>query len=150
MLSVFAVLLMVGATPARADDDHDRGHHYGWSHNRQCDDDRSDYQWNWGWHPSRNYDYYPRDWYRDRNYGGRDNRWQYGQFEKIREGIRDGRLSQAEVRELSAKEEALRNEIRNDRADGRFTSDEREDIRNSYQHLNKDINHELNDGERRF
>ena len=147
-LVVFTVFLF-GAIPARADYDHDKGSH-GRSRNKHCDDRHSVYHWNWGRYAPRGYNYYHTNWHRGRNYYGIGDRFGYGQFRRIREGIRDGRLSQAEVQELSNKAWSLRQEIRESRGDGWLTSGERQDIRSGYRDLSKDINHELNEGERRY
>lgn len=64
-------------------------------------------------------------------------------------GIRTGRLSNDEVRELREDQRELREKEIAYRSDGRLTQRERNDLRDEYNDYKKDLNHELNDGEKR-
>ena len=64
-------------------------------------------------------------------------------------GVRSGALSNAELRELRGKQQSLRKEEAAYWADGRLDKHEAKDLRNDYRDFRNDLQHELNDGERR-
>lgn len=65
-------------------------------------------------------------------------------------GVKSGRLSNREVWELQNKAQNIEWEERNYLSDGRLNWWEREDLRNDIHDYDKSMNHELNDGERRW
>lgn len=65
-------------------------------------------------------------------------------------GVRTGQLSRAEVAELRDKREQLARQEWRYRRDGYLSRSEREDLRDDYQDYQRDLRHELNDGERRY
>ena len=66
----------------------------------------------------------------------------------IRDGIRSGRLSRDEVRELTEEQRNIRAEEVSYRRDGFLSPYERNDLRDDINDYNKKLQHELNDGER--
>jgi hypothetical protein len=104
---------------------------------------------NWG-HSSGNYNnhnYYPNyspD-YRRPGFG-----WSGNGNDAIQRGIQSGRLSRDEARELERDQYQLQAKQRAYLADGIVTKREREDLDDARHDFYKDLNHELNDGERRW
>lgn len=134
---LFTFLLTAAPAVAYADHDsyrYDRyNHRYQW---QRVDPDRgSGWGWGSGWNRQYGNNFYHHD------YGSSD--------DAIRRGIQSGRLSRDEVRELRDKEHDLQRERAEYLADGRLSRHEREDLRDDYQDFFGDLNHELNDGERR-
>jgi hypothetical protein len=132
----FGKLLILAAigipAVARADDEHSR---YGGWYERNHWYERQDFQT-----PNR-------QWYRhrDRNYGRPFNNIDW----RVRNGIRSGRLSDDEIRDLREHENDVRREEARYMSDGYLSRSEMEDLRGDYNSLNRDLQHQLNDGERR-
>ncbi len=153
--------MLIGAlvfpVPTLADSDSresGRGRHYGWgqSQNRSPFSYRRPYRY-----PGYGYDnrYDNRNGY---NYSLPGNRYGYSNVPRnywqmsqnaIERGIRQGNLSQSEVRKLR---EVQRDIIRKEaayRRDGRITQNEREELREEYEDFRDELRHQLNDDERR-
>ena len=130
-LSILAFsLVILPAAIARADFDRD-DHHDSDRH------DRRDSNWNRG-----NNDYYGDYWYSPRY------KPQY-RDSALTQGVRDGRLTPNEVRELQRDKDEIRRDQAKYGADGRLSPRERDELRKDQNEYQKDLNHELNDGERR-
>jgi len=132
-MNISKYILVVGALTllpslARAD----RDDYYG-----RRDYSRPDWAANNWQRPESNYRY-------NYNYGQE----RYRGDPVIQQGIASGRLSQAEVRDLREKKRDLEEERREFLADGYLSKNERKDLEKDYRKYNKDVNHELNDGER--
>ena len=69
---------------------------------------------------------------------------------QIRQGINSGRLSSREVSELRQKEAEIRRKEIALLRDGHLSSSERGEIQGNINEFNKKLNHELNDGEKRW
>jgi|GEM_PF-3708532 len=71
-------------------------------------------------------------------------------FDKLlAQGIRDGRLSRDEVRELRAQQREIELEKRRYLSDGHINRYERHELHEEYRDLYGDLRHELRDGETR-
>ena len=68
---------------------------------------------------------------------------------RIRRGVRSGRLTREEARELRARERANRAERRGYRSDGTLTREERRDIRRDERRSDRRIRREMRDDDRR-
>ena len=77
-------------------------------------------------------------------------RWGRQEFDPIQQGIRNGELSRAEVRELRQERWNIANKEYAYRRDGQLTEKERKSLRNSWKDYYHDLNHELHDGEHRW
>lgn len=118
-------LLLLAPVSAKAD-----RNWYGWSNG-------SRYGWNsYGWSSY------------GRNSYNRYGRHSFGRDFEIQQGIRNGRLSNAEVRDLIDKKRDLKRRQDQYWSDGRLTKGERNDLKKDYRDYYKDLNHQLNDGER--
>jgi len=65
-------------------------------------------------------------------------------------GVQSGRLSRDEVRDLNRNAVELQHKKRGYLADGRLTRWERADLQDDQRDYYKDLQHQLNDGERRW
>lgn len=173
-LNIFRAVVLVALTPLSASAD--RGS-FDNSGPRRCGNDRSYNSYNSGWNgahggwgsiPFNPYggQQVPRGWnsgvwssggWGDTGYGG------YGGYgyggghpgiyrtdNLIRNGIRSGALSRDEVRDIREDQRDIREKEQRYWSDGWLSPRERKDLRGDYRDLNKDIRHNLNDGERRF
>lgn len=77
------------------------------------------------------------------------NHRQHHQNERIRQGVRSGELTRAEVRGLNEQRREIRQEERAYKADGHLTKAERRDLHQDMNALSKDIHHEKHDAEKR-
>ena len=68
---------------------------------------------------------------------------------RINQGIRSGELTRAEARRLEAEQARIRVNERFDRADGKLTMREREQLRNELHHASRDIYHQKHDNQDR-
>lgn len=131
----------------------DPGHGKGSGNSHHWDDHKWDGKWDnqkWDfhrnndnhWYGYRDYssNYHPYYGYGYRNYG----------YDPIREGVRSGRLSDREARELRRDEWEIREKANAYSADGRITQRERDKLVDAERDFRKDLNHELYDGERRW
>ncbi len=151
MAMVAVVLLM----PASAHADHSRHHcdNDGRYHGNSANYNYGNYSgYGYSNNPyySNNYGYYP---YPPRDYNRKpvNYLWQRnGGDYQINEGIRDGALSWREVRDLQNEHRALGQRETIYWADGYLSPAERESLHDSYHKFEHDLNHELNDGERRY
>lgn len=112
--------------------------HADFRHDRDRDDDCRSNRYH-GWSGYNGY-YHPRGY----AYGS-----SWGRNDVIRDGIRNGQLSEREARELRGDLRDIQEKRSRYLADGRLSNNERRDLRDDYQDFRKDLNHELNDGERR-
>ena len=80
---------------------------------------------------------------------GRNPGWARGFGDEFRYGVTSGRLSRAEIRELKDKQNDL-SRLRREywRNDGYLDSRERDRLRERYADYQRDLQHELRDGER--
>jgi len=113
--------------------DHDRRD---WGHGRGLDRDQR------GWHGGR-------DWGHGRSAGGVD-RQQDRQQAQIRQGVRNGSLTQHEARRLYGEQREIAALERTYRADGVLTRDERRDLRGELQDANRHIYNQSHDDDRRY
>lgn len=99
----------------------------------------------------RNFDRYSNRWGNSRPYDNRSN-GSYSSSDQswIREGVRDGRLSSAEVNELRQDQREIRQQEARYLQDGRLTQKERESLEDRHSDYRAQLEHELNDGERRW
>lgn len=77
------------------------------------------------------------------------NHRQHHQNDRIRQGVRSGELTRAEVRDLNQQRREIRQEERAYKADGHLTRDERRDLHQDMNALSRDIYNEKHDGEKR-
>ena len=91
--------------------------------------------------------YHNGNWSKPRpaSYGwmGQDNR-------ALQYGIRSGKLTKNELRELEKDKRELSRDQARYAADGYLSNGERRELREDYQDYQHDLQHELNDGERRW
>jgi len=122
---------------------HDNGRHYGWENGRHYGWDRGGYRQ--GGHNVR---------YEGYRYDGRQGRGidrsQWQQREMIERGVRSGRITPVEYRELRAEQRAIRQEERAYRADGYLSGAERADLRQDLEAALRNIRGEMHDGERQY
>lgn len=128
-------------------------------HSDHCSDGRSHYNNSYYYNNGYNsWSYNPRPYPRPRDYNSHGyhaynssgSGYGYGYDGAIRNGIRNGQLSNAEVRELSDDlRDIHRKEVRYG-SDGYISPRERDAIREEYDDFRHDLNHELRDGERRW
>lgn len=71
-------------------------------------------------------------------------------YNAISSGIHSGRLSNDEVRELRRDQYEIQQKQRAYYSDGYLSRSERQDLQDARDDYYKDLNHELNDGERRW
>ena len=90
-------------------------------------------------------------WNRNPYYSNRYDRWGNGRNsnDPIAYGIHSGRLSHDEVRELREDQRDIREKRDEYLRDGYLSQRERDSLRDEYADYQKDLRHELNDGERR-
>lgn len=112
---------------------HDNGRHNGWDNGRHV-----------GWDNDRN----------GRGAERRDAGWvdrsQWQQREMLERGVRSGRITQAEYRQLRTEQRAIRQEERAYRSDGRVSGAERADLSQDLQAAWRNIRAEMGDGERQY
>lgn len=77
------------------------------------------------------------------------NHRQHHQNERIRQGVRSGELTRAEVKDLNQQRRGIRQEERAYKADGHMTRAERRDLHQDMNALSKDIYNEKHDAETR-
>lgn len=77
------------------------------------------------------------------------NHRQHHQNDRIRQGVRSGELTRAEVKDLNQQRREIRQDERAYKADGHLTRDERRDLHQDMNALSKDIYHEKHDAEKR-
>lgn len=77
-------------------------------------------------------------------------RTQAQQREALERGLRSGRITPSEFRQLSAEQRAIRQEERVYRSDGRLSGAERTDLRQDLQTAWRNIRTEMGDGERQY
>lgn len=77
------------------------------------------------------------------------NHRQHHQNDRIRQGVRSGELTRAEVRDLNQQRREIRQEERAYKADGHLTRDERRDLHQDMNTLSRDIYNEKHDAEKR-
>lgn len=75
---------------------------------------------------------------------------QHRQHERIRDGVRDGSLTNQEARSLRAEQKAIRAEERQYKADGVLSREERRDLHQDLNAASRHIYQERHDAERRF
>ena len=68
----------------------------------------------------------------------------------IQRGIHSGRLSNREVSDLREDQRDIRRKEMEYRSDGYLSSKERKDLAGDYREFREDLDHEMNDGERRW
>lgn len=121
----------------------DNGRHYGWENGRHNGWDRGGYQQ--GRHDVR---------YEGNRYDGRQgagiDRSQWQQREMIERGVRSGRITPVEYRELRGEQRAIRQEERAYRADGYLSGAERTDLRQDLEAARRHIRSEMSDGDRQY
>lgn len=121
----------------------DNGRHYGWENGRH-------YGWDRGGdrQGGRNVRY---EGYRyDGRQGGGVDRSQWQQREMIERGVRSGRITPVEYRELRAEQRSIRQEERAYRVDGYLSGAERADLRQDLDAALRNIRGEMRDGERQY
>jgi hypothetical protein len=121
----------------------DNGRHYGWENGRHNGWDRGGYQQ--GRHDVR-YEGYRYD----GRQGARIDRSQWQQREMIERGVRSGRITPVEYRELRGEQRAIRQEERAYRADGYLSGAERTDLRQDLEAALRNIRGEMRDGDRQY
>jgi hypothetical protein len=109
----------------------DNGRHNGWDRNGR---DRVRYE---------GYRY-------DGRQGGGIDRSQWQQREMIERGVRSGRITPVEYRQLRAEQRAIRQEERAYRADGYLSGGERADLRQDLEAAMQHIRAEMRDGDRQY
>lgn len=77
------------------------------------------------------------------------NNRQHHQNDRIRQGVRSGELTRAEVQDLNEQRRDIRQEERAYKADGHLTKAERRDLHQDMNALSKDIYNEKHDAEKR-
>ncbi|RLJ64808.1 hypothetical protein [Sulfurisoma sediminicola] len=91
---------------------------------------------------------------RDVRYDGRQgagiDRSQWQQREMIERGVRSGRITPVEYRELRGEQRAIRQEERAYRADGYLSGAERTDLRHDLKAARRHIRGEMSDGDRQY
>ena len=120
--------------------------------NRRDWNDRRDNGRHAGWDNGRHV-----GWDNDRNRRGgerRDASWvdrsQWQQREMLERGLRSGRLTQSEFRQLRAEQRMIRQEERDYRSDGRISGAERADLSQDLQTAWRNIRTQMGDAERRY
>lgn len=112
---------------------HDNGRHNGWDNGRHV-----------GWDNDRN----------GRGAERRDAGWvdrsQWQQREMLERGVRSGRITPTEYRQLRTEQRAIRQEERAYRSDGRLSGEERADLSQDLQAAWRNIRAEMGDGERQY
>ena len=76
-------------------------------------------------------------------------RYNRGERQRIRSGVRTGQLARDEARALRESRRQIRQERRTYRSDGTLTRDERRDLRSDRRELNRNIRRERRDDDRR-
>jgi len=71
-------------------------------------------------------------------------------YDQIGYGVRSGQLSYREEAELRNQRANIERERYQYYRDGKLSRGEREDLSSDYREYQKDLNHELNDGEKRY
>ncbi len=77
------------------------------------------------------------------------NHRQHQQEQRIKQGVRSGELTRAETRELARERREIRQEEHAYKADGKLTPEERKDLHQDLNALNKEIYEQKHDDERR-
>lgn len=124
----------------QARNDHDRRD---WGHGRGVGRDTGGSYGGRDWGHGRGVQY-------GRASGGGIDRLQQGQQAQIRQGVRNGSLTQQEARRLYGEQREIASLERSYRADGVLTRDERRDLRGELQDANRHIYNQSNDDDRRY
>lgn len=77
-------------------------------------------------------------------------RYDRGERQRIRSGVRSGQLTRDEARALRQRRRQIRQERRSYRNDGTVTRDEQRDLRKDRRELSRSIRRERRDGDRNY